>query len=84
MVKNPLPMQETQESRVLSRGREDPLEGEMAAHSSILAWKIPWTEDPSPWGRQELDAAEHKHAYLNDKEKLRLEQRVLRYLHETF
>ena len=31
---------------VLSLGREDPLEKEMAAHSSILAWRIPWTEEP--------------------------------------
>ena len=38
------PMQETQ---VQSLGREDPLEKEMAIHSSILAWKIPWTEKPS-------------------------------------
>ena len=37
-------MQETQEMRVQSLGREDPLEKEMATHSSILAWKIPWTE----------------------------------------
>ena len=42
-VKNPPAMQETQ---VQSLGREDPLEKEMATHSSILAWKIPWTEDP--------------------------------------
>ena len=35
-----------QETRVLSLGREDPLEKEMATHSSILAWKIPWTEEP--------------------------------------
>ena len=35
-----------QETQVLSLGWEDPLEKEMAAHSSILAWKIPWTEDP--------------------------------------
>ena len=34
------------ESRVQSLGREDPLEKEMATHSSILAWKIPWTEEP--------------------------------------
>ena len=34
------------ETRVRSLGREDPLEKEMATHSSILAWKIPWTEDP--------------------------------------
>ena len=31
---------------VLSRGREDPLGKEMATHSSILAWRIPWTEEP--------------------------------------
>ena len=35
-----------QETRVQSLGREDPLEKEMATHSSILAWKIPWTEEP--------------------------------------
>ena len=34
------------ETRVLSLGWEDPLEKEMAAHSSTLAWKIPWTEEP--------------------------------------
>ena len=45
-------------TRVQSLGRKDPLEKEMAIHSSILAWKIPWTEEPvgySPWGRKELD-----------------------------
>ena len=35
-----------QETRVRSLGWEDPLEMEMAAHSSILAWEIPWTEEP--------------------------------------
>ena len=39
-------MQEMQETQVLSLGWEDPLEGEMATHSSTLAWKIPWTEEP--------------------------------------
>ena len=34
-----------QETRVPSLGQEDPLEQEMAAHSGILAWKIPWTEE---------------------------------------
>ena len=34
-----------QENQVRSLGREDPLEKEMATHSSILAWKIPWTEE---------------------------------------
>ena len=35
-----------QETRIRSLGREDPLEKEMAIHASILAWKIPWTEEP--------------------------------------
>ena len=45
-VKNSPAMQETQEMRVRSLGQEDPLEEEMATRSSILAWEIPWTEDP--------------------------------------
>ena len=36
-----------QEMQVLSLGRGDPLEKEMATHPSILAWEIPWTEEPS-------------------------------------
>ena len=43
MVKHLPTMRET---RVQSLGREDPLEKEMATHSSTLAWKIPWTEKP--------------------------------------
>ena len=39
-------MQEVQETWVPSLGWEDPLEKEMATHSGILAWKIPWTEEP--------------------------------------
>ena len=46
MVKSLSAMQETQ---VQSLGWEDPLEKEMATHSSILAWKIPWTEEPGGW-----------------------------------
>ena len=46
MVKNPLPMPETQETWVLSLSWEDSLEEDMATHSSILAWRIPWTEEP--------------------------------------
>ena len=42
MVKNPLA---SQEMLVRSLGQKDPLEKEMATHSSILAWKIPWTEE---------------------------------------
>ena len=58
-------MQETQEMRVQSLGQEDPLEESMATHSSILACRISWTEDPgrlSPRGHNESDtieAAEH-------------------------
>ena len=39
-------MQEMQETRIRSLGREDSLEKEMATHSSILAWKVPWSEEP--------------------------------------
>ena len=44
-------------------GWEDPLEEGMATHSSTLAWRIPWTEEPgrqghSPWGHKELDMTE--------------------------
>ena len=39
-------MQETPESEVQSLGGEDPLEEEITTHSSILAWEIPWTEEP--------------------------------------
>ena len=55
-------MQETQETQVRSLGREDPLEKEMAAHSSILAWEIPWTEEPGglqSTGWQRSDMTEH-------------------------
>ena len=44
-VKNP-PAVEMEEMRVRSLGQDDPLEEEMATHSSILAWEIPWTEKP--------------------------------------
>ena len=53
-----LPMQEIQETQVQSLGWEDPLKGEMATHSSILAWRIPWTGKPGrlqSMGSQELD-----------------------------
>ena len=45
-VRNSPTMQETQETQVQSLGWEDPLEEEMVTHSSILAWKIPRTEEP--------------------------------------
>ena len=49
-----------QEMQVRSLGWEDPLEKEMATHSSILTWEIPWTEHPGgllSWGRKVLDLA---------------------------
>ena len=45
-VKNPPAMQETEKSWVQSLGWEDSLEEGTATHSSILAWRIPWTEEP--------------------------------------
>ena len=44
-VKSPPAIEETQEVQVQSLGQEDPLEEEMAAHYSVLNWKIPWTEE---------------------------------------
>ena len=69
-----------QETRVRFLGWEDPLEKEMATHASILAWRIPWTEEPgeshgqrslagySPWGRKESDTTErlHFHCHFSD------------------
>ena len=60
-------MQETQEAGVPSLGQENPLEEEMTTHSSILAWRIPWTEEPGrpqSMGCTESDtteATEHSH-----------------------
>ena len=66
MVKNLPAIQETQ---VQSLGLEDPPEKEMATHSSILVWGIPWTEEPGglqSWGRQESDTTKplaHTHVW---------------------
>ena len=46
VVRNPPAVQETQETWVPTLGWEDPLDEGMATHSSILAWRIPWTEEP--------------------------------------
>ena len=55
-------MQEIQEMSIGSLGWEDPLEEEMATHSSILAYRIPGTEEPGglrfPWGHKESDMTE--------------------------
>ena len=54
-----LPVQETQETQVQSLGQEDPLWQEMATHSSILAWEIPWTEEPGGLQSMELQRVGH-------------------------
>ena len=54
MVNNLTAMQETQETQVRSLGQEHPLEREMATLSSILAWKMPWTEEPG--GQQSMSS----------------------------
>ena len=54
-----------QETWVRYLGWEDPLEKEMATHSNILAWRIPWTEEPVgyiPWGRKKSDTTEQLHS----------------------
>ena len=60
---------------VRSLGREDPLEKRMATQSSILAWRIPWTERSlsgySPWGRKESDVSEQiTRSYFNSRRKV--------------
>ena len=59
VVKNPPAMQELQEMWVGSLVPEDPLEEGMATHSSILAWRIPWTEEPG--GLQSLGSQRVRH-----------------------
>ena len=57
-------MQEPQETWFPSLGQEDPLEKEMATHSSILAWEIPWIEESGGlqfMGSKESDTTEHTH-----------------------
>ena len=59
MLKNPPAMQELQETWVPSLGLEDPLEEGMATHSSILAWRISWTEEPG--GLQSVGSQRVRH-----------------------
>ena len=57
MVKNLPAMLEIQDSRVRSLSQEEPLEERMATHCSVLAWRIPWTEEPGrlqPMGSQRV------------------------------
>ena len=51
-----------QETKIQAMDKEEPLEMEIVTQSSIVAWEIPWTEEPgglySPWGRKESDTTE--------------------------
>ena len=58
-VENLPAMRETEETQFQSLGWEDPPEKEMAARSSILAWKIPWPDDPSGLQSMGLQRVEH-------------------------
>ena len=62
-------MQETQETVVQSLDQESPLEEDMATHSSTLAWRIPWTEEPG--GLQSMGSQRDRH----DRAQWRLELR---------
>ena len=60
-------MLETQEMRVRSLGGEDPLEKQLATHSNILAWRIPWTEEPGglqSMGCKVFDTTEHTRTHM--------------------
>ena len=60
-------MQETHEMQAPSLGREDPLKEEVATHSSILAWRIPWTEEPGglqSMGSQKSDTTEQLNTHV--------------------
>ena len=59
MIKNPLPMQETQ---VQPLGQEDSLVKEMATYSSILAWEIPWMEEPGRLWSMKSQRVRHQSA----------------------
>ena len=62
VVKNPPAMQEPQELQVQPLGQEDPLDEEMATHSSIPAWKIPRTEEPA--GLQSMGSQRGRHNFV--------------------
>ena len=59
-------MQEMQEMQVRSLGGEDPLEEEMATHSSTLAWEVPWTEEPGGLQSMGSQRVRHDWAHTHD------------------
>ena len=73
VVKNLPAHAEVQEMRVQTLKQEVPLEEEMAAYFNIIAWKIPWAEEPGrpqPMGYKESDTTEHACTYVQTKIKM--------------
>ena len=69
MVENLPAVWETQEAWVQSLSQEDPLEKEMATHSSVLAWRIPWREEPGGLQSMGLQRSQDRTEELNYKNK---------------
>ena len=85
-----LSIPETQETQVPSLGQEDPLKEEMGIHSSILAWEIPWTEEPGRLqsnGSQVLEITErlsvcaHTHALTHARARVRTHTHTHTHIH---
>ena len=72
-------MQEMYEAQVLSLGQEDSLEKEMATHSSVLAWRIPQTEEPG--GFQSMGSQRVRHNYNTMSIYIHLRQKYCIYMH---
>ena len=81
MVKNPPAIQET---RVQSLDQEDALEKEMATHSNIVAWWIPWTEEPSRLQSIEVQRVGHDWATNKEKKERRVNTRQKQYLKKYY
>ena len=65
VVKNCLPVQETEEMWIQSLGQKDPLEEEMTTYSSTLAWRIPWTKEPGGLQSMGSQRVRHRHDRLS-------------------
>ena len=74
IVKNLPAMQEAQEIWVQSLSQENPLEKGMATHSSILAWRIPWTEEPG--GLQSIGSQRVRHDWVTEHAGMHLEKDI--------
>ena len=76
-----------QEIWVQSLGEEDPLKKGMATHSNILAWRVPWTEEPSSiqsteWGHKESDMSEHSYTHTHTLKQCHLHTEIVLARHQ--